>query len=88
MEKYNLIQTSSIQIFLFKQAKMVSDLFPNQSATGKQKLKRSTSSSHRPAYRLVSVWHLLLLEILTFILKEFSAVVVWVFVSVRSPSLV
>ncbi len=30
MEKYNLIQTSSILWIFFKQAKMVSDPFPNQ----------------------------------------------------------
>lgn len=67
----------------FKQAKMVSDLFPNKCSG---QIKRETSPAAQHSARLSHTFHLALAPrtiphrafCLTFILKEFSAVVVWI----------
>lgn len=58
MEKYNLLQTSSI-LWNLKQSKMVSDPFPNPSAAGKP--TRSGSQRQAHGFRSTfSFWHSLL----------------------------
>lgn len=68
MEKYNLIQTSSILWILFKQAKMVSDLFPNQVQRGNKNWNASPAARSlyiegfqlRPVYFPLNYFHLAL----------------------------